>query len=450
MELSGKNVCVVGTGISGMGAVGLLNEADAHVYLYDGNTKLEKSKVLEKLGTKKADIIIGEMPKEVLDVLDLAVISPGVPIDSDIVLEFNNAGIPVWGEIELAYQNSMGKLAAITGTNGKTTTTSLVGEIMKNTYKDVYVVGNIGTSYADVALDTTADTVTVAEISSFQLESAKDFHPDVTAVLNITPDHLNRHYTMENYTNVKMSIAKNQTKDQICVLNYDDEILLTESNKIPAKSFFYSSRQSLIEGVCLDGEDIVLRIDGEEKKVCGIHDMKLVGIHNVENVMAAVAISYFMGAGLDIIRDTIRDFKAVEHRIEYVTEKNGVIYYNDSKGTNTDASIKAIEAMTRPTVLIAGGYDKGCEFDDWVKLFDGTVKCVVLIGATSQKIADTAKKYNYDSIIFADTLEDAVLKADEQADSGDAVLLSPACASWDMFKSYEERGRMFKEFVNNL
>ena len=449
-DFKGMHVLVVGSGISGVGAVKMLTKCNAAVTLYDGNDKLKKEDIEKKLGRNDVKIVLGELPQEVIDDNELMIISPGIPIDAPFVNRVRESGVEIWGEIELAYQNSMGKLAAITGTNGKTTTTSLVGEIMKNTYKDVYVVGNIGTSYADVALDTTADTVTVAEISSFQLESAKDFHPDVTAVLNITPDHLNRHYTMENYTNVKMSIAKNQTKDQICVLNYDDEILLTESNKIPAKPFFYSSRQSLNEGVCLDGEDIVLRIDGEEKKVCGIHDMKLVGIHNVENVMAAVAISYFMGAGLDIIRDTIRDFKAVEHRIEYVTEKNGVIYYNDSKGTNTDASIKAIEAMTRPTVLIAGGYDKGCEFDDWVKLFDGTVKCVVLIGATSQKIADTAKKYNYDSIIFADTLEDAVLKADEQADSGDAVLLSPACASWDMFKSYEERGRMFKEFVNNL
>ncbi|MDD6857919.1 MAG: Mur ligase family protein, partial [Lachnospiraceae bacterium] len=239
-DFKGMHVLVAGSGISGVGAVKMLTKCNAAVTLYDGNDKLKKEDIEKKLGRNDVKIVLGELPQEVIDDNELMIISPGIPIDAPFVNRVRESGVEIWGEIELAYQNSMGKLAAITGTNGKTTTTSLVGEIMKNTYKDVYVVGNIGTSYADVALDTTADTVTVAEISSFQLESAKDFHPDVTAVLNITPDHLNRHYTMENYTNVKMSIAKNQTKDQICVLNYDDEILLTESNKIPAKPFFYS------------------------------------------------------------------------------------------------------------------------------------------------------------------------------------------------------------------
>lgn len=449
-NFNGMHVLVAGTGISGIGAVKMLTKCNAVVTVYDGNEKLKKEDVRKKIGRDDVEIVIGDLPQDVIDDNELMIISPGIPIDAPFVKKVSDDKVVIWGEIELAYQNSLGKLAAITGTNGKTTTTSLVGEIMKNTYKDVHVVGNIGTSYADAALDTTEESVTVAEISSFQLESVVDFHPNVTAVLNVTPDHLNRHYTMENYTKVKMSIAKNQSKDEICVLNYDDEILRKESKAISAKTFFYSSQSNLEEGVCLDGEDILMRIDGEEKIVCKINEMKLVGIHNVENVMAAIAISYFMGADIDVIRDTIRDFKAVEHRIEYVTEKDGVIYYNDSKGTNTDASIKAIEAMTRPTVLIAGGYDKGCEFDDWVKLFEGTVKCVVLIGATSKKIADTARKYNYNKIVFADTLKDAVIKAHEQTKNGDAVLLSPACASWDMFKSYEERGRLFKEFVNNL
>lgn len=449
-NFNGMHVLVAGTGISGIGAVKMLTKCNAVVTVYDGNEKLKKEDIRKKIGRDDVEIVIGDLSQDVIDDNELMIISPGIPIDAPFVKKVRDDKVVIWGEIELAYQNSLGKLAAITGTNGKTTTTSLVGEIMKNTYKDVNVVGNIGTSYADAALDTTEESVTVAEISSFQLESVMDFHPNVTAVLNVTPDHLNRHYTMENYTKVKMSVAKNQTKDEICVLNYDDEILREESKAISAKPFFYSSQSNLEEGVCLDGEDILMRIDGEEKRVCKIHEMKLVGIHNVENVMAAIAISYFMGADIDVIRDTIREFNAVEHRIEYVTEKDGVIYYNDSKGTNTDASIKAIEAMTRPTVLIAGGYDKGCEFDDWVKLFEGTVKCVVLIGATSNKIADTAKKYNYNNIVFADTLNDAVIKAHEQTESGDAVLLSPACASWDMFKSYEERGRLFKEFVNNL
>lgn len=450
-DFTGEKVIVAGTGISGIGAVKMLAKCNANITLYDGNEKLNEEDIRAKIpDVKNVDIILGELEDSVIEENDLMIISPGIPIDAPFVVRTKEKNVPVWGEIELAYVNSKGRIAAITGTNGKTTTTSLVGEIMKNAYKDVYVVGNIGTSYADVAMDTTDETVTVAEISSFQLESIEAFHPDVSAVLNVTPDHLNRHYTMENYTAVKMNIAINQTPDQVCVLNYEDDILLGESKKLNNRVVFYSSKTSLEEGICLNGDDIVMRFDSVETKVCNIHDMKLVGIHNVENVMAAVGISHFMGVDTKVISDTIKEFKAVEHRIEYVTEKNGVIYYNDSKGTNTDASIKAIEAMSRPTVLIAGGYDKGCEFDEWVEKFGEKIKCLVLIGATGQKIADTAKKYNFDRIVFAENLEEAVKVCAEKAEAGDAVLLSPACASWDMFKSYEERGNMFKEYVNQL
>lgn len=449
-DFKGKHVLVAGSGISGIGAVKMLDRCNAAVTLYDGNESLKEEDIRKKLEGIEAKIVIGELTDEVIRDNELMIISPGIPIDAPFVNKVRENGLTIWGEVELAYANSNGRLAAITGTNGKTTTTSLVGEIMKNTYSDVYVVGNIGTSYADVALDTMPDTVTVAEISSFQLESINDFKPDVTAVLNITPDHLNRHYTMENYTAVKMSITSNQNKDNVCVLNYEDDILREQAGKVPARVIFYSSGTELTEGVCLNGDDIVLRLDGKEQFICKVNDMKLVGIHNVENVMAAAAVSYFMGASLEIIRSTIKDFNAVEHRIEYVTEKDGVIYYNDSKGTNTDASIKAIEAMTRPTVLIAGGYDKGCEFDEWVEKFDGTVKHLVLIGDTKEKIAATARKYGFNNISVTKSLEDAVAVAKDNAGNGDAVLLSPACASWDMFKSYEERGTMFKEFVRNL
>lgn len=449
-DFTGRKVIVAGTGISGIGAVKMLAKCGADITLYDGNDKLKEADIRLKLDrVENVKIVLGELEDSVIEANELMIISPGIPIDAPFVLRVKEKNIPVWGEIELAYVNSKGKLAAITGTNGKTTTTSLVGAIMKNAFPDVYVVGNIGKSYADVAMDTKDDTVTVAEISSFQLESIVDFHPDVTAVLNITPDHLNRHYTMENYANVKMSIAKNQNKNEVCVLNYEDEILREKAKNLKNRVVYYSSKNSLEEGICLNGDNIVMRFDGEETTVCNVHDMNLVGIHNVENVMASVAISHFMGVSTDIIRKTIKEFKAVEHRIEYVTEKNGVVYYNDSKGTNTDASIKAIEAMSRPTILIAGGYDKGCEFDDWIKVFGDKIKLLVLMGATSKKIAETAKKYNYDKIVFADSLEEAVRLCEENAVKGDAVLLSPACASWDMFKSYEERGNMFKDYVNN-
>lgn len=445
-----KKYLVAGTGISGIGAANLLLKIGAQVTVYDGNESLDKEEIAKKLIADGVEIILGALPQEVIKGTDVMILSPGIAIDAPFVNEVRDSGVEIWGEIELAYRVAKGRLIGITGTNGKTTTTALTGEIMKNYFKEVFVVGNIGIPYTNTALDTTEDSVTVAEISSFQLETVKEFHPVVTAVLNITPDHLNRHYTMENYTKVKLSIAENQLESEVCVLNYEDAILRSEAEKLKNKVVFFSSKTDLEEGVCLNGEDIVYRENGTEISVCKVHAMKLVGIHNVENVMAAVAIAVNMQVPVEIIRETIRNFNSVEHRIEYVTTKNDVIYYNDSKGTNTDASIKAIEAMTKPTILIAGGYDKGSEYDDWIEAFQGKIKKLILLGVTKQKIADTAKKHGYDTYEFVDTLEEAVTLAEKASEPGDVVLLSPACASWDMFKSYEERGRLFKEYVNNL
>lgn len=446
-----KRYLVAGSGISGIGAVKLLSRNASDITLYDGNKALTEEEIRSKLdGNKEVKIVIGELPQEVIDRTDIMIVSPGIPIDSEIVTRVRNCGVEIWGEIELAYRYSKGRVIGITGTNGKTTTTALTGEIMKNYFESVFIVGNIVTAYTSVASDTGLDTVTVAEISSFQLESVQKFKPVVSAVLNITPDHLNRHYTMENYTAVKMSITKNQDKNQVCVLNYEDAILRKEAEKLKNRVLFFSSRTSLPEGICLNGNNIVYRERGSEVFICSIHEMKLVGIHNIENVMAAAAIALIMKVPAEIIRETIRNFNAVEHRIEYVTEKQGVIYYNDSKGTNTDASIKAIEAMTKPTILIAGGYDKGSEYDEWLEAFGGKIKHLVLLGATKEKIAKTAEIHGYKDYTCVDSLEEAVAVSAKQAREGDAVLLSPACASWDMFKSYEERGRLFKEYVNNL
>ena len=446
-----KRYLVAGSGISGIGAVKLLSRNASDITLYDGNKALTEEEIRSKLdGNKEVKIVIGELPQEVIDRTDIMIVSPGIPIDSEIVTRVRNCGVEIWGEIELAYRYSKGRVIGITGTNGKTTTTALTGEIMKNYFESVFIVGNIGTAYTSVASDTGLDTVTVAEISSFQLESVQKFKPVVSAVLNITPDHLNRHYTMENYTAVKMSITKNQDKNQVCVLNYEDAILRKEAEKLKNRVLFFSSRTSLPEGICLNGNNIVYRERGSEVFICSIHEMKLVGIHNIENVMAAAAIALIMKVPAEIIREPIRNFNAVEHRIEYVTEKQGVIYYNDSKGTNTDASIKAIEAMTKPTILIAGGYDKGSEYDEWLEAFGGKIKHLVLLGATKEKIAKTAEIHGYKDYTCVDSLEEAVAVSAKQAREGDAVLLSPACASWDMFKSYEERGRLFKEYVNNL
>lgn len=449
MTFENKNVLVVGTGISGIAAVKLLSEKGANIVLLEGNDKLTASEIENKYDADlNIKLIIGELPEECMETLNLAVLSPGVPIDIPMVNAIREKGIQIIGEVELAYECARGQLLAITGTNGKTTTTALVGEIMKAAKESVFVVGNIGMPYTGYALETTEDSVTVAEISSFQLETIQDFKPDVSAVLNISPDHLNRHYTMENYIRTKMDIAKNQGADECCVLNYEDEELRRQAEMLSVPVVYFSSRRELEQGVYLKGDTIYYR-DGDTQEVCKTSELHLLGTHNYENVMAAVAITRKAGVPMDVIRDAVKKFVAVEHRIEYVTEKNGVKYYNDSKGTNPDAAIKAIEAMVRPTVLIGGGYDKDATFDAWIDAFEGKVKSLILMGATKEKIAKACEN-KFDKITFVESLQEAVETASQQAQPGDAVLLSPACASWDMFTSYEQRGALFKEYVNAL
>lgn len=449
MIFENKNVLVVGTGISGIAAVKLLSQKGANIILLEGNDKITASEIENKYDEAlKVKLIIGELPQECMETLDLAVLSPGVPIDIPLVNAIREKDIPIIGEVELAYECARGQLLAITGTNGKTTTTALVGEIMKAAKERVFVVGNIGMPYTEYALETTEDSVTVAEISSFQLETIRDFKPDVSAVLNITPDHLNRHYTMENYIRTKMDIARNQGEDGYCILNYEDEELRRQASSLSVPVFYFSSKRELEQGVFMKGDSICYR-EGDTSEVCKISELHLLGTHNYENVMAAVAITRKAGVSMDVIREAVKKFVAVEHRIEYVTEKNGVKYYNDSKGTNPDAAIKAIEAMVCPTVLIGGGYDKDAAFDAWIDAFGDKVKCLVLMGATREKIAKACEG-KFDNILFAESLQEAVEAASRQAQPGDAVLLSPACASWDMFTSYEQRGTLFKEYVNAL
>ena len=451
MDLQGKKVLVVGSGISGVGATEVLSKVGACPILYDENEKLVKEEVEAKLSAScKGEVIVGKLSEDVKNTIELVVLSPGVPTDTEFVNSFREKGIKIWGEIELAYVLGKGKVAAITGTNGKTTTTSLVGEIMAAYYNSVYVVGNIGNPYTLTALESVDETVTVAEISSFQLETIESFRPAVSAILNITPDHLNRHHTMENYVAAKEAIAMNQTKDDVCVLNYENEYTRAFGERCPAKVIYFSSARKLDDGFYLEGEEIYQAKGGNSERIMNIHDMNLVGMCNVENVMAAIAISQAMGVPMDVILATVKTFKAVEHRIEFVATKCGVDYYNDSKGTNPDAAIQGIKAMCKPTILIGGGYDKQSEYDEWIEAFDGKVKCFVLIGQTREKIAECARKHGVENIVLADTFEEAFAICVHNAVSGDAVLLSPACASWGMFPNYEIRGKMFKEFVNNL
>ena len=451
MNLQGKRVLVFGTGKSGIGAADLLGETGAHVILFDGNEKTDKDAVLAKVShAEDASVYAGELPKEVLESLDLVILSPGVPTDIPIVKKFYEMGLPVWGEVELAYRTGKGRVLAITGTNGKTTTTALLGKIMSDAEDSVFVVGNIGTPYTSKALEMKENSTTVAEISSFQLETIEEFAPQVSAILNITEDHLNRHHTMEEYIRVKELIVKNQKPENYCVLNYEDPVLREFGQHIVPKTVYFSSVRKLDEGIYLDGDLIVLKTAEAEIPFVHTGELKLLGQHNFENVMAAVAMAAAYGVDLDVIRKSVLAFKGVEHRIEYVAEKNGVVYYNDSKGTNPDAAIKAVEAMVRPTIVIGGGYDKKNTYEEWIASFGDKVKCLVLLGETKDAIAATAKKAGFTNIIMTQSLQEAVEVSSREAKSGDAVLLSPACASWDMFKSYEERGKLFKEYVRAL
>lgn len=451
MDLKDKTVLVAGSGISGIGAVRLLNQIGAHIILYDGNPALTEENIKERIDEPQAvEIVIGELPDSVINRLDLAVLSPGVPTDTDFVKRIVNQKIPVWGEVELAYNYCKGRIIAITGTNGKTTTTALVGEIMKNYFDSVYVVGNIGTSVTSVALETTEDSVIVAEMSSFQLETIHRFHPSVCAVLNITPDHLNRHHTMEAYIEAKRRVMANQTHDDFAVLNYDDQVTRKMGETASGKVIYFSSTQVLDEGYYFHNRQIIRARNGRHELICNASGLKILGLHNMENVMAAVAMAECIGVPMDKIRETITSFMGVEHRIEFVTDKKGVTYYNDSKGTNTDAAIKAIQAMVRPTVLIGGGYDKEADYTEWVLQFKGRVKHLVLLGETAANIEACARANGFQEITIVESLKDAVDLCAKKAQKGDAVLLSPACASWGMFENYEERGRMFKEYVNQL
>lgn len=452
--VKGRKCLVVGSGISGIGAMTLLNKLGAEIVLFDEKLSVEELEQKVPAGVKAA-CYSGELPESTMDAekIEIAVLSPGVPTDIPMVNLIREKGIRIIGEIELGYLAEKGRVVAITGTNGKTTTTTLVGEIMKAHLGEekTFVVGNIGNPYTFEALKTADDTVTVGEISSFQLETVDTFLPQVSAILNVTPDHLNRHYTMEAYAGAKEKIAQNQTEEQICVLNYENEYTRAFGEKCTAKVVYFSSARALENGYFLQGEEICKATCGHVEVLLNIHiGMNLVGLCNVENVMAAIAMAEGMQVPMKTILKVVKSFKAVEHRIEFVATKGGVDYYNDSKGTNPDAAIQGIRAMSKPTILIGGGYDKQNEYDEWIGAFGDKVKWLVLIGQTREKIAECARKHGFTDIKMADTFEECLELCTKLAQPGDAVLLSPACASWGMFPNYEVRGKIFKDYVNQL
>ena len=447
-----NSVLVLGMGLSGIQAANLLLKQNESVILYDGNREKDLSKVRENL-SGDVRFILGELPEDVISSVSFAVISPGISLEVPFALALKAAGVPIISEIELAWKYEKGSVIGITGTNGKTTTTTLVGDIMRAHLgkEKAFTAGNIGIPYANEVLKSSDDSVTTIELSSFQLETIDTFHPHISAILNITPDHLNRHHTMEEYARVKELITLNQTEEDAVILNYEDERLKAfgEALKGP-KVVWFSGLRTLKNGYFLRDNVLFKALDGIEEPLLKTEEVLLVGQCNYENILAAIAVCHEAGVPMDTILETVRAFHAVPHRIEFVREVDGVRYYNDSKGTNPDAAIQGIRAMTAKTILIGGGYDKGSEYDEWIREFGSKVKELVLLGQTAEKIAACAKKYGFDNIIFADSLEEAVEICHRDALPGEEVLLSPACASWGMFENYEQRGDIFKDLVRKL
>ena len=447
MEYNGKKALVCGMAKSGIAAAKLLKRLGAEVTLQDMKKREDISTDVLNLENEGIVLYTGANPDDIACAQDIIVLSPGIPCDLPFINAAEAAGVNVISEVELAYTLTKCPITAITGTNGKTTTTTLTGEIMKAVYGNTAVVGNIGIPYSDEVERLTEKDWVVAEISSFQMEKAKEFTPHISAVLNITPDHLNRHKTMEVYIAMKEKVFEKQTAEDFCILNYGDEACRKMADKTAAKVFFFSSSEKLEEGIYLDGENIEVRWNGINETLINVNDLQILGVHNHENVMAAAAMAICANIPLDTIRSVLKAFGGVEHRIEYVATVDGVDYYNDSKGTNVDASIRAVLAMKKPIVLIGGGYDKGGSFDEWTQLFPGRVKHLVLIGVTAPQVRASAEKFGFTAISDCETFKEAVDLCREKAEDGDCVLLSPACASWGMFDNYEQRGDMFKEQV---
>ena len=446
---------VLGAGVSGISAAKLLIKNDVEVVLYDDNTKINMAQIKKKIyGTAKLKIQLGSLNAKEYGDINLCVISPGYPKDNSIYQKVLSLKIPIISEIELAYIYMKGEMCAITGSNGKTTTTTLVGKMLKNFYKDkVNVVGNIGSPFSESVIGKDDSEKYVVECSSFQLEDIVTFRPHVATILNISPDHLDRYENFTAYINTKLNIAMNMTSDDILILNYEDQVLrelVHSKNLFNCKTVFFSSKRILTEGFYIADDAIFFKDKTKTIKLLKVSELKLIGVHNYENVMAAMAIAYYMEVPFVNIVDEAKSFIGLEHRIEFVREKNGVKYYNDSKGTNPDASIKALDAMDGKIILIAGGRDKETDFGDFIVKVKEKVRYMILIGEAKKKIAYKAQSLNFNNIIYADTLDEAVDIANSYSNVGDDVLFSPACASFDMFKNYEERGNKFKEKVMSL
>lgn len=452
MKMEKKRVLVVGMARSGVAAAELLLHHGAVPVLSDQKKEDAFGGELDTLRDTACEFRLGEDAMGLLDGADVVVISPGVPIDAPIVTAAKDRNIPLIGEMELAYSLMQGTVLAVSGTNGKTTTVTLLGKIFENMGRNPFVAGNIGYPLSSVALKSKKDDIVVTEVSSFQLESIKTFHPRVAALLNITEDHLNRHGTMAQYVKLKQRIFENQTETDIAVLNMDDELLMKMVPKLKGRVAFFSRTQQVENGACVEDGKIIWKWDGLRSPICDADSILIPGPHNLENALAATCVASAMGVPSPVIRHTLQSFTGVEHRIERVRVLQGVVYINDSKGTNVDSTIKAVQSMKAPTVLLLGGYDKHTDFTPLCNeiMASGQIDHVVVMGQTAKRISQTLEDCGYVNITRAYSMEDAVQKAREMAVSGGNVLLSPACASFDMFRDFEQRGEVFKEIVNEL
>ncbi len=451
MQLDERKTLVLGAGKSGIAAAKFLAERGATVALHDKKPVEEWSDEAKSLKAQKVGLIGGNLPSWLLDQIDLVIISPGVPTNTIPARYVDRKDGEVIGEVELAYRFTKGRIVGITGSNGKTTTTTLIGNLLKNSEIETQIGGNIGTPLIDLIENSTENGWTVCELSSFQLETIKDFRPNVGICLNVTPNHLDRYDLFSDYAAAKHRLFMNQTADDVAILNADDEITASWANGLKANVVLFSAKKELEEGLFLRGRELVCRSSGKEKVLTTRDEIFLRGLHNVENVLAAFAAGLACGASPDSMRETVKNFHGVEHRIEFVANIGGVDFYNDSKATSVAATLKALEALSEEAgkiVLILGGRGKNAPYQPLESLIKEKVRRLVLIGEDAENISRELGKAA--EIIRAATMGAAVEKAFQSAKRGDLILLAPACASFDMFESYEERGKIYKRKVLQL
>lgn len=450
MTIKNKNILIMGLGVTGLSSLRVIKKYTQNIYIYD-NENIDIIKQKLSLEDSLHAIILDYTDLEVLKDIDLIVKSPGIKPDHVILAKAKELRIPVISDIELGYDLAKTpNIVGITGTNGKTTATILAGEIFKAWGKKSFVTGNVGVGILDKIEYVKNDDILIIELSSFQLYNTDKFKPKAALILNITPDHLDWHKTMKDYINAKLKIFKNQTEDDTLILNYDDPILRKLKGSLKPKTIWFSTKEELSEGIFIKNDTIVYKRDGVEEKIISIKDIKLLGSHNLENICGVIGIAKSFKIDTKTIASAIKTFKGVPHRLEFVGEHSGVKYYNDSKGTNIDSSIKAIQAIDGPLILIAGGYDKGASYDSLMETYKNKNQALLLIGQTKNLMKESAQKNGIHNIFLLDNMESAVKKAIEISKPGSKVLLSPACASWDMYESFEQRGDHFKNLVVRL